>query len=200
MERLILCDVNEALCKCWSELFSRGFKGHVHIVNSGFEQVLPLGSIDCIVSPGNSFGLMDGGIDQKIIEFFGPELQAKVQRAILGDYFGQQPVGTSLVVETGHSLCPYLAHTPTMRVPASIVGTDNIYNAMRAMLIAVSRVAAVKTVLCPGLGTLTGKVSPEEAARQMYVAYCNTSAVPSALTWEYALCIARPLEKEHQCA
>lgn len=30
---------------------------------------------------------------------------------------------------------PYLAHTPTMRVPKPITGTDNVYNAMRTMLL-----------------------------------------------------------------
>ncbi|MFH7027510.1 MAG: macro domain-containing protein [Heteroscytonema crispum UTEX LB 1556] len=66
-----------------------------------------------MVSPANSFGMIDGGIDATIMRFFGHSL-ARVQRHILEDYLGQQPVGTSMIVETSHHKHPFLAYTPTM--------------------------------------------------------------------------------------
>lgn len=58
----------------------------------------------------------------------------------------------------------------------SISTTDNVYVAMWAMLLAVRRhnresQPRIRTVACPGLGTATGRVAPEEAARQMALAY-----------------------------
>jgi O-acetyl-ADP-ribose deacetylase (regulator of RNase III) len=90
-----------------------------------------------MVSAANSFGLMDGGVDLAITNFFGPALQARVQQVILACYDGEQPVGTSFIVETGHPAHPFLAHTPIMRVPMPIAGTDYVYLAMKAMLQAV---------------------------------------------------------------
>ncbi|MCU0445487.1 MAG: macro domain-containing protein [Microscillaceae bacterium] len=183
---LILVDPNSALCKAWQ----RAFEGlaNVQIVNDYFEK---LPEFDCMVSAANSFGLMDGGVDLAIIRFFGIELQNRVQAVILEDYLGEQPVGTSFIVETQHSKHPYLAHTPTMRVPLPITRTDNVYLAMAAMLKAVYRhnqnqTDKIKSVACPGLGTATGKVSPNEAALQMFLAYKNFKNPPKKLTWEYA--------------
>ncbi len=49
----------------------------------------------------------------------------------------EQPVGTAFVTETGNSKHPWLVHAPTMRVPLIIDGTDAVYNATRAALLAI---------------------------------------------------------------
>lgn len=59
-----------------------------------------------------------------------------------------------------------------MRVPESIRGTDYVYKAMFAMLLAVIKFNkkhsnVIKSVACPGLGTFFGEMDPEEAARLM---------------------------------
>src|SRR5262245_41803895 len=144
-----------------------------------------------MVSPANSFGMMDGGIDAAIIRFFGNDLMNRVHEHILNEFFGEQPVGTSIIVETGHAHHPFLAHTPTMRVPANINNTDNVYVAMAAMLRAVHHHnRAVKPpitfIACPGLGTGTGQVNYGEAARQMALAYKYYLNPPSRLDWHVA--------------
>ncbi len=130
--RLVLVDPNPSLCSAFAEHFDS--LPNVEIVNDYFE-CLP--EFDCMVSAANSFGLMDGGVDAAIIRFFGESLMEKVQNRILEKYLGEQPVGTSMIVETGHAKHPLLAHTPTMRVPMTIARTDNVYLAMWAMLLAV---------------------------------------------------------------
>src|SRR5438445_9354326 len=117
--QLILVDPNVALCACWREHF-QGLPD-VEIVQ-GYFQDLPV--YDCMVSAANSFGLMDGGVDLAIVNYFGHELMDRVQERILNDYRGEQPVGTSFIIETGHPEHPFLAHTPTMRVPMAISRTD----------------------------------------------------------------------------
>jgi O-acetyl-ADP-ribose deacetylase (regulator of RNase III) len=169
--KLILVAPDYSLYKAFQEYFA--YFPNVEIVNKYFEQ---LTEYDCLVSPANSFGMMDGGIDAAIIKFFGISLEKRVQQRILEDYLGEQPVGTSFIIETGHPKHPFLAHTPTMRVPMSINGTDITYTAMWAMLLAIrlynknSR-RLINSVACPGLGTGIGQVPYREAARQMSLAY-----------------------------
>jgi O-acetyl-ADP-ribose deacetylase (regulator of RNase III) len=137
------------------------------------------------------FGLMDGGVDAAITRFFGVQLMERVQRRILDEYRGEQPVGTSMLVETNHPEHRWLAHTPTMRAPMAIARTDNVYRAMWAMLLEVQRhnraeAVPIRTVACPGLGTGTGQVPPGEAARQMSLAYRNFVNPPDAIDWQFA--------------
>lgn len=174
------------LCRAWEQHFE-GLP-HVSVVVGRFEE---LPAFDCIVSAANSFGLMDGGVDAAITMFFGPALQGAVQRRILEEYVGEQPVGTSMIVETGHPAHPFVAHTPTMRVPMTIARTDNVYRAMWALLIALRRHnqtsdQPIGVVACPGLGTRTGRVPFPEAARQMALAYRNFLDPPTVLDWRFA--------------
>jgi O-acetyl-ADP-ribose deacetylase (regulator of RNase III) len=183
---LILVDPQAALCSAFREFFQEAPR--IQIVNGWFQS---LAAFDCMVSPANSFGLMDGGIDAAIIDFFGYQLMRRVQDGILQEYLGEQPVGTSLIVETGQAKHPYLAHSPTMRVPMDIAHTDNVYLAMFAMLRAVYHhnrcgKPPIATVACPGLGTGTGHVPFREAARQMALAYANFLNPPSFMDWTYA--------------
>jgi O-acetyl-ADP-ribose deacetylase (regulator of RNase III) len=169
--KLILVDPNYAVSTAFQTHFD--YLPNIEIANCNFDR---LASYDCLVSPANSFGVMDGGIDAAITKFFGISLMERVQQKILDDYLGEQSVGTSFMIETGHPQHPFLAHTPTMRVPMSIVGTDIPYIAMWAMLLAVEQhnrhaARSIFTIACPGLGTGIGRVPPAEAARQMALAY-----------------------------
>src|SRR5580704_19229464 len=93
-------------------------------------------SFDCVATAGNSFGLMDAGMDLAVLKFFGFELQSLIQKKIIEEFYGEQPVGTAFIVETGRLDHPYVAHVPTMRVPMNIAGTDHVYLATWATLIA----------------------------------------------------------------
>jgi O-acetyl-ADP-ribose deacetylase (regulator of RNase III) len=134
---------------------------------------------------------MDGGVDGAITRFFGVDLMERVQSRILDKYLGEQPVGTSIIVETNHPKHPFIAHTPTMRVPMEIARTDNVYLAMWAMLLAVRQhnqqsERRINLVACPGLGTATGRVPYPEAAGQMALAYKNFLNPPRAIDWDVA--------------
>ena len=184
--KLILVDPKPELCDAFRERFR--MLPNVEIVVGKFEQ-LPV--YDCMVSAANSFGLMDGGVDAAITQFFGNDLQQRVQKRILQEFLGEQPVGTSIVVETNHPKHPYVAHTPTMRIPMGIAHTDYVYLAMWAMLLAVRQhnlksEKQITVVACPGLGTATGHVPYRQAARQMALAYENFLNPPSYLDWRFA--------------
>jgi O-acetyl-ADP-ribose deacetylase (regulator of RNase III) len=183
---LILVAPNAALCHAFQIAFAE--LPNVEVVHGYFEQ---LPAFDCMVSAANSFGLMDGGVDAAITNFLGVDLERRVQHHIVEEYLGEQPVGTSFILTTGHPQHPYLAHTPTMRVPMEIARTDNVYRAMWAMLLAVrqhNRQAEqpIKRIACPGLGTGTGRVPLGEAARQMVLAYRHFLFPPTAMSWQMA--------------
>ena len=183
---LVLVDPKREMCAAFQERFA-GFP-NVEVVHGRFEQ---LAAFDCMVSAANSFGLMDGGVDAAITRFFGDALPQRVQRRILDEFMGEQPVGTSLIVETLHARHPFIAHTPTMRVPMDIAHTDHPYLAMWAMLLAVRRhnlgaERPIALVACPGLGTATGRVPFREAARQMALAYGHFLRPPTSLDWNLA--------------
>jgi len=192
--KLLLVDLQSVLI----EELKKSFAGlpNVEFYNSRFEQ---LPEYDCIVSAANSFGLMDGGVDAAITVYFGDQLQKRVQQRILEDFEGEQPVGTSFIISTKNSKHPWCAHTPTMRVPMSVEGTDHVYLAMKAMLNAVKKHNSstepgdrIKSVACTGLGTFYGKLALDEAARQMALAYKNFLFPPKKINWHFAT------ERQHQ--
>ena len=119
---------------------------------------------------------MTAGIDAAVVRFFGEPLMQRVQHRIMDEFFGEQPVGTAFVLSTGHPAVPFLAHAPTMRVPGSIEGTDKVYSATWAALLAIhahNRASEhkIEVAVFPAMGTGFGGVPYGEAARQMAVAY-----------------------------
>ena len=143
------------------------------VVESRWEALPPH---DCFVTAGNSYGLMSAGIDAAVVREFGPDIEHAAQLYILNNYLGEQPIGTAFLVSTGNARVPLLCHSPTMRVPRDISGTDNIYRATLAALLCIhhhNRTATkrIASVVFPSFGTGFGRVAPDEAARQMAVAW-----------------------------
>ena len=139
---------------------------------------------DAILSPANSFGHMDGGIDLLYSRYFGWDLQTNLQAVLSQHHYGELPVGQAIVLATGHARLPFLVSAPTMRVPTRIDQTVNVYLAFRAALIAVLSHNAgaddtIQSLLVPGLGTGVGAMPPARAARQMRLAYDSIFAPAS---------------------
>lgn len=162
---LFLIDINHELVREWEKCFCT-FE-NVNIVCGDILQFAE----NTIVSPANSYGFMDGGIDRLYTEYFGLQPQTEVQRAIERRDEGYLPVGASVLVETGHHTIPYMISAPTMLTPGAIP-PSNCFFAMSAVLMSAERNSSiVKKVYCPGLGTMTGRLSPDIAAREMANAY-----------------------------
>lgn len=184
--KLILCDTNGKMCDAFKEQFAND--PDVTVTNRSFTEVE---YFDAIVSPANSFGLMDGGIDWFITDYFGKQLMTRVQEKIICDYLGEQPVGSAFVIETGNEMHPYLVHSPTMRVPKSVKGTDIAYVSTHAALIAVNRhnrenKNKIEILLMCGMGTGCGEMDYNIAASQMARAWKNQRYITDKITWSYA--------------
>ena len=133
---------------------------------------------DAVVSPANSFGFMDGGIDMAYSQRYGWRVQDRVQALIREHHHGELLVGAADIVETDDFRQPFLISAPTMRVPTVLTNTVNPYLAVRVVLLLIKhgvfRLGAlkgdpvssvVKSVAIPGLGTGVGRVGPNTSAR-----------------------------------
>lgn len=167
--KFTLFDINPDLIYYWQKNFSGE-----PAVTSSLCSLHDLPAHDCLVSPANSFGIMDGGIDALIRNEI-PGVEERVRLSIDVRFDGQQPVGTSILVP-GNEKFKFLAHTPTMRTPRPIPAAV-VYDVFRALILEVINNPQynIKTIACPGLGTATGRVSPEEAALYMHLAYQSFS-------------------------
>lgn len=114
----------------------------------------------------------------------------RIQWRIQNEYLGEQPVGTAFIEPTANKDYPFVCHAPTMRVPGSIEGTDKVYAATFAALVAIYRHNAagpalrIESVALPAMGTGFGFVPFDECARQMAVAYRNYLEPPHRLDWD----------------
>lgn len=175
--RIILAAVDDGLESAWSH-----HCGDLDIVRIHRGSILEV-DCDAVVSPANSFGFMDGGIDALYTRALGKRLQKNLQRLIAERHHGELLVGTAEIVKTGNRNIPYLIAAPTMRVPMILKDTVNPYLAARAALLLVMYgvfpaatlsgkpvCQDVKTIAFPGMGTGVGKVPPDMCARQMRAA------------------------------
>lgn len=162
--KLILTALDDSLARAWEE-----FCGDLDFVEV-YRGSIPDVKCDAVVSPANSFGFMDGGIDAVYLKYFGIELQEAVQKVINERYTGELLVGQAEFVETGHNQIPYLIVAPTMRVPTILQDTVNIYLGARAIFLLLRRHPNISTVAFPGMGTGVGRVSPAVCAHQLRVA------------------------------
>jgi O-acetyl-ADP-ribose deacetylase (regulator of RNase III) len=187
--RVLLRDVNPAIVKAWQSEFE-GTPG-IEISQGEIFGV----TADAIISPANSFGFMDGGIDYVYSEHFGSSLESRLRALLLAEYDGELPVGQAAIVATGSASIPWLISAPTMRVPMDVSRTANAYLAFRAALIAARRHNAsspqqIQSVLCPGLGTAVGRMAPRTCARQMHAALMGFRAGPAAVPASLTLAVA----------
>lgn len=170
---LILVGRQLEILSAWKEHFA------------GYSQVsVQSGSIfdvacDALVSPGNSFGIMDGALDLSMSRFFGWHVQERLQKMIVEKHYGELLVGAAEIVPTDHDRIPFVISAPTMRVPMILTETVNVYLATRAVILLVAHgrfpdgrpiAEMVRTVAIPAMGTGVGRVSSAICARQMKAA------------------------------
>jgi len=174
---IALAAVDESLATAWQQ-----FCGDAAGVTIHRGSILDV-PCDAVVSPVNSFGFMDGGIDALYLDYFGPDIQRRIRGVIYEHHHGELLVGAAEIVETGDERIPYLVAAPTMRVPMALHESVNAYLATRAVLLLVRYgvfhagqcrgqpiADHVRTVAFPGLGTGVGRIGANTCARQVRAA------------------------------
>lgn len=180
--KIQLIDRNKEMCNQWN-LHFKDCKDVITHCGDFFSL-----KTDCVVSPANSFGYMDGGLDMVISRKLGWQVQEKLQKQIQEKYFGELLVGQAELVETDFAEIPFCISAPTMRVPLILKDTVNVYLASKAIFYLLKKESRIKTVTISGLGTGVGQVPYDVCAKQMKQAYTdiwlNEYAFPN--TWHEA--------------
>lgn len=105
--QLYLLDRSKTMVNSWKNYFHPVFVDtmSVEFIHDNFINFMEKHDrcIDAVVSPANAYGLMDGGYDAAITEYFGRDLQLSIQNKIIEEYFGEQPVGTSISIKIPNS-------------------------------------------------------------------------------------------------
>ena len=180
--KIYLLDKNQGMVKAWKSYFCNC--KDVEIVNMYLEDFLSIYDVECVVSPANSYGLMDGGYDLAISEYFGWGLSKKVQSKILNDYFGEQLVGTSIIVDI-EGTDKKLIHTPSMRSPSRIKDPMVVYYCTRATLMCAIK-NDINSIVIPAFGGNCGGLDFDVIAHLMKEAYEQVTNPPKEIDWEYA--------------
>ncbi|KAK9459578.1 uncharacterized protein V1516DRAFT_680290 [Lipomyces oligophaga] len=159
--QLVFLDIDPVLVSCWRNHLSK-MLDRSRVRGSEYPLVLESslktydGRFDCIVSPGNSFARMDGGLDLIISRFFSEgkgggrdgltDVLDYVRRVHYARWRGLQPVGSCYMIDmlpwmasTGdvgwnRFACRYIAHSPTMRVPSALWREEIVYECMWSVL------------------------------------------------------------------
>ncbi|RSS54477.1 Appr-1-p processing protein [Streptomyces sp. WAC07061] len=169
--RVVLTDVNAEVVESWRAAFAD---------TPGIE--IRRGSIldedvDAWVSPTNSRGRMDGGVDAAVKRFLGAGIQLRVQRAIRDGFAGSLPVGSAVCVPSGAVTPRFLISTPTMETSSQNVSqTLNVALACAAAFQAVHRQndekpGSIRSVALVGMGARTGRVPARVCANLMWTGY-----------------------------
>ncbi|HEY9369607.1 macro domain-containing protein, partial [Streptomyces sp.] len=169
--RVVLTDVNESVVGAWRAAFAD---------TPGVE--IRRGSIldedvDAWVTPTNSRGRMDGGVDAVIKRHLGAGIQLRVQRAIRDRFAGRLPVGSAVCVPSGATVPRFLISTPTMvQSSQNVSDTLNVAMACAAAFQAVHRQnrqvpGSIRSVALVGLGAQTGRVPARICANLMWTGY-----------------------------
>ena len=106
--KVVLRDVNPKVVEAWLAAFADTSQVEIH-KGSILDQ-----HSDAWVSPTNSLGQMNGGVDAAIKRHLGAGIQLKVQRAIRSRFGGSMPVGSAVCVPSGATNPKFLISTPTM--------------------------------------------------------------------------------------
>lgn len=174
--KIILFDINSDMVQEWKKVFSAFEKHPIHpvtVMETSVEALLANHTVDSLVSPANSFGFMDGGIDGVYSRLI-PDIQTKVQKAIKIDSHGELAVGSALGVETDVGNPFEVICAPTMRVPSLLTNelAINCYLATRAAFALADYIwYKDETIAFPGMGTGVGGLPKDFVAISMLRAY-----------------------------
>ena len=162
--KIILYDIDIELCKEWKKQFINN--KNIKIENTTFNDL----KSDYIIIPGNSFGIMDNGIGYVVRDYYGQNIQDKIQNQIISEYRGFLPVGDNILIETNCNDKSILIYAPLIAITGKPSLSDILYVFLR-ILEDYGKESENFTLACCGLGTSTGKVSAKDCARMMKRAY-----------------------------
>lgn len=169
--KVVLTDINTAVVEAWRAAFADTPDIEIRKGSILDEHV------DAWVTPTNSRGRMDGGVDAAIKRNLGAGIQLRVQRAIRDQAAGRLPVGSAVCVPSGATNPKFLISAPTMQESAQNVSENlNVALACAAAFQAIHRQnrlapGSIGSVALVGMGAQTGRVPARVCANLMWTGY-----------------------------
>lgn len=162
--KLILYDINKDLIEAWKKEFKD--LPNVEVLNIEFKDL----QADYVVTAGNSLGVMTGGIDLAVREYYGQRIQDIIQNVMLFNRVSKLKIGYGYLLQTGDKLKPRLVYLPTMEYPEKIY-PEQVYFIFASLLRQYDYLDDSRTFAVCGLGTCTGGIDPKDCAKMMRRAY-----------------------------
>jgi len=129
---------------------------------------------DALLLPGNSFGLLDAGLEFRVLEAGGWETQDELRQIIQDRFDGELLVGQAAILRRA-SLPRPIVYAPIWRIPWPLANTVNVFLAVRGALLALKKDAATPplvSLVVPAMGVAApGGLDPRISARQIRYAY-----------------------------
>ncbi len=166
-----LVDINPKVIEAWKAVFAD--TPEVQIYKGSITDQY----VDAWVSPTNSRGSMDGGVDAIIKRRLGARIETHVQQEIRKRHGGLMPVGSATCVPTGIAAPKFLISTPTMvQSVENVSETLNVAMACAAVFQAIhmqnaKEPGSIESVALVGMGAATGRVPPRVCANLMWTGY-----------------------------
>lgn len=174
----IFVSLNQRFIDCAIQAFGAGTDARAQDVAAlqGLEDA-------AFLSPANSLGFMDGGIDKAYSQVMWPGVEQRVKARIRAigheDFIGRPylPIGSATAVEADSSRNQWLISAPTMLLPQAVQDTRNAYWAMLATLRVVDQLnrrlggRPIRTLVATSLCCGWGKMDEAVAAQQMREAW-----------------------------
>lgn len=175
--KITICDTNPAVARSFEK-----FATEVSIVCGRITDLV----CDAYVSPANSFGFMDGGVDWAYTQRFGPVLQQRLQAMLERKPFGEILVGEAWAISTDDVNVPWVISAPTMRVPKRIADPADVMLAARAAVDCARRFN-LNHIAFPGMGTGCGALDPSIAAQAVMTGIrAALNPPPAPTSWQEA--------------
>lgn len=135
------------------------------------------------VSPSNSIGFMDGGIDYVYSRQMFPEIEKHLKKKIADlnklTFIGRPylPIGSAVAIPTQYP-SSIMISAPTMFLPHDVSTTNNAYHSFMASLCMLTKYQqnvckVIDTLVCTSLCCGWGKMTPQDSAKQIYNALCD---------------------------
>lgn len=186
MKIQIICN-NEPQCDAFPDNRMKKFSVIHDTFNQEFlehPKTVARGKIAAVVTPGNSYGIMDGGFDLSVRKTFGKLLEQQVQHKIVESFGGFLPPSMPIYLNTAEPLCPFMVYMPAITHPHK-KATCPVYECVwMTLLLAAQFVKEDEILLLPAFGSGSTLLKPQEVAIPMMQAIDNFYNPKKCLKWD----------------
>lgn len=163
-----LVDTNPDMCQAWAALH---LPASIRILNQSIDTV-PTDGVTVYVSPSNSYGIMQGGIDRVYCAMF-PGIEDDVHKVMKQLKLPLIPVTSAMLVPIrGSAPKRFLIACPSMLQPGSpIENPKHIMACYQSVFTLIRKLPfKVNHLIIPGIGTGVGGIDPGIAAAALILA------------------------------